>query len=172
MVLLPPTIACNDGSVISFNYDDNGNLTIITDPLGNSMTYVYDDSQRVSHVTYGDYSFELTYDDFGNIATVTQNGHTTSYEYNASGWLTSLTDANGNQAKMTYDGNDKLTEAIFADGSKQTWGYDSVGDVVSTTTRAGDVIGYSWSADGALLGTAIAGNQYEYAYNSAYCRAN
>ena len=160
-------ITCNDGSVISFNYDDNGNLTIITDPLGNSMTYVYDDSQRVSHVTYGDYSFELTYDDFGNIATVTQNGHTTSYEYNASGWLTSLTDANGNQAKMTYDGNDKLTEAIFADGSKQTWGYDSVGDVVSTTTRAGDVIGYSWSADGALLGTAIAGNQYEYAYNSA-----
>ena len=159
-------VICNDGSVISFSYDDNGNLTSITNPLGNSMTYVYDDSQHVSHVTYGDYSFDLSYDDFGNIASVTQNGHTTAYEYNASGWLTSLTDANGNRAQMTYDGNDKLTEAVFADGSKQTWGYNTVGDMVSTTTRAGDVIGYTWSADGTLLSTAIAGNQYEYAYNN------
>ncbi len=159
-------ITCNDGSVISFNYDDNGNLTSITNPLGDSMTYVYDDSRRISNITYGDYSFDLTYDDFGNIATVTQNGHTISYEYNASGLLTSLTDANGNQAKMTYDGNDKLTEAVFADGSKQTWGYNTVGDVISTTTRAGDVVGYTWSVDGALLSTAIAGNQYEYTYNN------
>ena len=159
-------VICNDGSVISFSYDDNGNLTSITNPLGNSMTYVYDDSQHVSHVTYGDYSFDLSYDDLGNIASVTQNGHTTAYEYNASGWLTSLTDANGNRAQMTYDGNDKLTEAVFADGSKQTWGYNTVGDMVSTTTRAGDVIGYTWSADGTLLSTAIAGNQYEYAYNN------
>ena len=73
-------ITCNDGSVISFNYDDNGNLTSITNPLGDSMTYVYDDSRRISNITYGDYSFDLTYDDFGNIATVTQNGHTISYE--------------------------------------------------------------------------------------------
>jgi len=158
---------CSDDAVITFSYDETGKLTGITNPLGYSMTFAYDDSRHISTVTFGDYSADLTYDSFGNIASVTQNGHTISYEYNTRGLLTSLTDANGNQAQITYDGNDCVTEAVFADGSKQSWGYDTTGNMVSCTTRAGDVIAYQWSADGALTGTEVAGAQYQYTYNSA-----
>ena len=157
---------CGDGSVITFGYDQNGDMSRITDPLGNEMTYAYDDKRRISKVTYGGYSFSLTYDNLGNIASVTQNGHTTAYEYNTRGQLTSLTDANGNQARMNYDGNGGLTEAVFADGSRESWGYDNAGNIVSYTTRAGDVIAITWRADGLLTGTAVAGTQYEYAYNN------
>ncbi|MBR4517548.1 MAG: hypothetical protein IKO65_00955 [Victivallales bacterium] len=157
----------SDGSVISFDYDDNGNLTRITDQLGNSMTCEYDDSWRISRVNYGDYSSAVTYDNFGHIATVTQNGHITSYEYTPRGLLTSLTDANGNRAQMSYDGNEKLTEAVFANGSKVSWEYDAVGNLVSHTTRAGDVLAYQWNTDGSLSSAAFAGTQYEYAYNNA-----
>ena len=160
-------VTCNDGSVISLDYDDIGNLTQITDQLGNTMTYEYDDSWRVSRVSYGDYSFDVTYDNYDNIATITQNGHTTSYEYTPRGLLTSLTDANGNQSQMSYDGNENLTEVLFADGSKVSWRYDAAGNMVSRTTRAGDVIANTWSADGSLNSTAVAGIQYEYAYNNA-----
>ena len=157
---------CSDGSVTTFDYDENGTMYQIVDPLGNVMSYEYDDALRISGVTCGDYSFAMTYDLMGNIASVTQNGHTTSYEYNTSGQLTSLVDANGNQAKMTYDGNNNLTEAVFADGSSQSWGYDATGDLTSFTTRAGDVIAYTWSADKHLTGTAVAGSQYQYTYDN------
>ena len=157
---------CGDGSVITFDYDENGNMTGITDPLGGTMTFDYDDSRRISKVALGDYSYTKTYDNIGNIASITRNGHTTFYEYNTSGLLTSLTDANGNQARMTYDGGDRLTQAIFADGSSLNWGYDKAGKWVSSTTRAGDVIAYTWSPDGLLTGTAVAGTQYQYAYNN------
>ena len=157
---------CSDGTVVTFGYDESGNLSQIIDPLGNVMSYEYDDSRRISAVTYGDYSFALTYDNLGNIASVTQNGHTAYYEYNTMGQLTSLTDPNGNQAKMTYDGNANLTEAVFADGSSQSWTYDAAGDLASFTTRAGDVIPCAWSADGLLTGTAVGGVQYEYSYTN------
>ncbi|MCR4574539.1 MAG: hypothetical protein K5787_12305 [Lentisphaeria bacterium] len=157
----------SDGSVISFDYDENGNLTRFTDQLGNSMTCEYDDSWRISRVIYGDYSSAVTYDNFGYIATVTQNGHTTSYEYTPRGLLTSLTDANGNQAQMSYDGNENLTEAVFADGSKVSWGYDATGNLMSHTTRAGDMLAYQWNTDGSLNSAAFAGTQYEYTYNNA-----
>ena len=157
----------SDGSVVTFAYDAGGNLTGITDPLGNVLTCDYDDSRRISKVTYGAYSFALTYDNFGNIATVTQNGHTVAYGRNNMGQITSLTDANGNQARLTYDGNFLLTEAVFADGSKQSWGYDAEGNVASSTTRAGDVIVNNWTADGLLSGTAVGGTRYLYAYNNA-----
>ena len=153
---------CSDGAVVTFGYDENGNLSQIIDPLGSAMNFEYDDSWRISSVAWSDYSFALTYDNFGNIASVTQNEHTTYYEYNTTGRLTSLTDANGNQAKMTYDGNDNLTEAVFADGSSQSWTYDAAGAVASFTTRAGDVIACTWSPDGFLTGTAVAGVQFEY----------
>ena len=158
---------CSDGAVIKFNYDEYGNMSQIVDPLGNVTSYEYDDVRRISGVTCGDYSFTLTYDIMGNIASVTQNEHTVSYEYNTRGQLTSLTDANGNQAKMTYDGNANLTEAVFADGSKQSWGYDEAGGLASVTTRAGDVIDYTWSADRHLTGAAVAGVRYEYSYSNA-----
>ena len=157
---------CSDGAVVTFGYDENGNLSQIVDPLGNVMSYEYDDSRRISTVAYGDYSFTLTYDNLGNIASVTQNEHTTYYEYNTVGRLTSLTDPNGNQAKMTYDGNANLTEAVFADGSSQSWTYDAAGDLASFTTREGDVIPCAWSADGLLTATAVGGVRYEYSYTN------
>ena len=157
---------CGDGSVITFDYDENGSMYKITDPLGGTMTFDYDDSRRIAKVAMGDYSCTMTYDNIGNIASVTRNGHTTYYEYNTSGLLTSLTDANGNQAWMTYDGGDRLTQAVFADGSSLSWGYDEAGKWVSSTTRAGDVIAYTWSPDGLLTGTSVAGTQYQYVYNN------
>ena len=78
--------------VVTYGYDPLGNVTSVTDQLGNATTYRYDALSRQTHVIDAlstdpqaanpDHSVVTTYDNRGNVAAVTdQLGRTTDYTY-------------------------------------------------------------------------------------------
>jgi RHS repeat-associated protein len=78
-----------------------------------------------------------------------------SYTYSPNGKQTSVTDANGNKASMTYDGHDRQVRWNFSSktvvGEVSTtdyeeYGYDPNGNRTSLRKRDGQTIGYSYDA--------------------------
>ena len=93
----------------SYAYDTGGNLTAVTDPNGNTTSYVYDDfgqmEEQVSPVT-----------------------GTTTYEYDDTGNLTGTTDANGATTERTHDSLGRVLSAVSSRSGLDTetvaWTYD------------------------------------------------
>ncbi|MFW8600942.1 RHS repeat domain-containing protein [Desulfobacterota bacterium M19] len=115
-----------DGSVISYNYDANGNLTVLTTPTpaDNSFTYTQVSKLKTS---------------------VSPLGSTTSYRYNAERQLLGITLPSGRTIDNTYV-NGQLTATTTAEGTT-SYQY-GCGDLVSSITRGGEAIGFSY--DGSL----------------------
>ncbi|MEV1168874.1 DNRLRE domain-containing protein [Nonomuraea sp. NPDC049784] len=103
------------GHTWKFDYDANGNLLKVTDPLGVKTTDVADD-----------YVTTYTYDPFGQLATtVDANGNTTAYtDYHPTGYPRKITDAYGLET-AAEDDHTTVTE------------YDVRGNVLSVTDALG-----------------------------------
>ena len=109
-----------------YGYDLAGNINAVTDPTGQTTTYVFDSFNRpVQIIAPDDSTTRMTYDRHGNIATVTDGaGRTTTYqhddmdrriaetsedtgtityEYNAAGNLTRSEDGRGVSTTFTPD---------------------------------------------------------------------
>jgi RHS repeat-associated protein len=78
-----------------------------------------------------------------------------AYSYSPNGQQTSVTDANGNKASMTYDGFDrqiawnfpsKTTPGLVSATDYETYGYDAAGNRTSLRKRDGRTISYSYDA--------------------------
>ena len=78
-----------------------------------------------------------------------------AYTYSLTGKQTSVTDANGNKASLTYDGFDRLKQWNFPDkvtaGTVSTtdyeaYGYDDDGNRISLRKRDGQTITYGYDA--------------------------
>jgi len=95
--------------VTSYVYDVHGNLTSVTDPNGNTTTYLYDDFARILHQ-------------------VSPVSGTTTYTYDPAGNLTSTTDANGATTARAYDALNRVTSATSSrsglDTEVVTYAYD------------------------------------------------
>jgi RHS repeat-associated protein len=139
-----------DGVTTNYSHTVNGTTSTITktDPLGHTKTIVAD----------------LT---LGRVTSITdENGHTTSYTYDANGRLTKVTHPEGNYTQYTYDarGNLTATTQVAKAGSGlanivTSASFDATcSDVVtcnrphSTTDAKGNVTTYTYdSTTGALL---------------------
>jgi RHS repeat-associated protein len=101
-----------------------------------------------------------------------------------------MKDARGNTYSYTYDDLNRKTSLIYPDGSKESYGYDAVGNLVTYVTRAGQTktsifdnrdreVSYTWSdgvtpnvtrnydAVGRLLSSANGISTSTYAYDNA-----
>ena len=81
------------------------NLTAITQPLGDTITFAYDGNDRLVGITdaLGRES-TISYDPFGrHSASTDANGNTTSREYDARGRLTSMTEPGGQVWLRSHD---------------------------------------------------------------------
>ncbi|MGH6615200.1 MAG: RHS repeat-associated core domain-containing protein, partial [Sphingomonas sp.] len=76
-----------------------------------------------------------------------------TYTYNQTGKMTSMVDANGNKATMTWDGQDrqsrwtfpsKTTVGAVSTTDYEDYGYDANGNRTSLRKRDGQIIGYSY----------------------------
>ncbi|KPK45848.1 MAG: hypothetical protein AMK74_02195, partial [Nitrospira bacterium SM23_35] len=138
-----------DDTYAQYGYDLEGNVVSVTDPNGNTTTYVYDDQNRLETVAQpGSVVTSYGYDIHGNIASVTDaEGHTTVYQYDDMGRLVSTTssdtgtvtyvydkagnpinktDAMGITVEYEYDTLNRLTNVHFPDSSQDiTYSYDA-----------------------------------------------
>ena len=119
------------GKVISYEYDQYGNISKETDALGNSTNYVYNNigwvlsktSPKGTVTTY-------EYDNSGNNTKVTENGIQTLNEYNYKNNITKTTNGNSNFKIYEYDNAQNLVKVIDEEGYVTTYEYDIYGNKI------------------------------------------
>lgn len=131
----------------SYVYDEAGNRTSVTDPLGNEVEYVYDPANNLTQVedqrgNATDYAF----DELNRLWKVTPPaaGATgtlyTEYVYDAGGNLSTRTDPNGHATTWGYDLDGRMTSRTTGVG---TWNYsyDPNANLSALETPAGSSTG-------------------------------
>ncbi|HEU5270575.1 MAG TPA: DUF6531 domain-containing protein [Jatrophihabitans sp.] len=117
----------------TYDYDAVGNLASITDPLGRATL--------------------LDVDGVGNLVTRTDPaGRTTTYSYDAADQLTAVNysdPATPDVTNVSYDADGQRTAMTDGTGTT-TWAWDSLHRMTSTTTGAGNTIGYHYDLAGLL----------------------
>jgi YD repeat-containing protein len=136
------------GNSSSYQYDDNGYLTRITDKSGFVTDYEWEPTLRnLTKKTdaFGRvWSYEWCYR--GNLMKeIDPAGNETTYTYDAHNNRTSKTDALGHVTRYVYDptGN-YLTQTIDAMGGISSFTYDLQGNMISSTDQLGRVTIYEY----------------------------
>ena len=139
-------ITDRNGNVTNLVWERNSanfidyNLISVTDPIGRSLTFTHDSSNRITSVidpigrivTY-EYNADNT------LASVTDaNGGVTQYAYsklaNTATALTSITDPRGHVViQDTYDDNGRVISQKAADGGVTTFAYTPINQLISTS---------------------------------------
>lgn len=159
--------------VTLFDYDNIGNLTVITNSLGNAFTFTYDALNRVVGAAdpLGNLN-NYTYDPVGNLTQmVDANEQTTNYAYDGLNRLAIIArpdetitytyDAVGNRLAMgdptgvtvyTYDDLYRPTSVTDPMSQLVQYGYDPVGNRVNLTYPDGKTVTYTHDAANQLVG--------------------
>jgi RHS repeat-associated protein len=115
------------GDQVTYAYDGNDVLSSFTDASGAATAYAFDDAQNLQTVT--DARGEATlaqYDGLGNhLSTMSPDTGTTSFGYDAFGRTTSRTDARGVTTSYGHDAAGRFTSIAYSTGAPGvTFTYD------------------------------------------------
>lgn len=159
------------GQTTTLGYDDNGNLTAVTDPLANATARRYDalnrlaaDTDPLAGITLFAYNANddlvqvtdprsantaYSYDGLGNLTLLqSPDTGTTTYTYDSAGNRVSATDARGILTTYAYDALNRLVQTQYADGAQANYHYDQgpngIGRLTSLTDASGQT---TWSYD-------------------------
>jgi RHS repeat-associated protein len=146
--------------------DSNNRLQTLTDSVGNSVTFSYDDADRVTRETFADgttnqFSYTLldltdTTDRTGHSTTrlyspdrelwqIDQAGRQTNLAYYPDGRLLAVSDPRGAQTLFGRDLEGRLTNTYYPGPPAQSYSWDTVGRLVSDPTAT-----YAYNADETL----------------------
>ena len=100
--------------------------------------------------------------------TVNPEGYTRKTSYNESGQPVRITDENGEDTFLSYDGNRNLVLLCTPGGKQLSWDYDGMDRVVSRTTLSGETVKYTY--EGGVLHTITdgQGRVYTLTFNDRY----
>ncbi|MBQ8209577.1 MAG: hypothetical protein IJZ35_03215 [Clostridia bacterium] len=127
-------------STVNFAYDSMGNLIELSQQnslngysftMANQYTYTND---RVTSITHNGFSYNFTYDEWGNQTTVSVGEHQlVGYEYD-------------------YANDDRLTKISYANGQSETYTYDDNGNIAAISHDGGatSTYAFTYDADGVL----------------------
>lgn len=136
-----------NGNQTRYSYDDKGNLTGITNALGEKSAFTYDKEGRLITASAG-----------GRI--LVRNG------YDGKGRLTETEDGMGRIRKTAYDGKGLPELLTLPDGSRIKLQRDERGNVVSVTDPYGGVTSYAYDQLNRVISSTDAeGNITSYRYD-------
>jgi len=118
------------GFNVSYEYDDQGNQTKMTDANGQVYTYTYDSLGNMLTAT----------DPLGNVNTYT---YTTDFKQ-----INSFQDPKGNLYTLSYDANGNLTQLITPGNNIYTATYNATGDIITSTDPKGNTYTYGYDSWG------------------------
>jgi RHS repeat-associated protein len=147
----------NNTTVLTYT---GSNLISVTDPVGRSLTFLYDASNRITSATDPlGRIWSYAYSAFGSLTSVIDPlGKITRYAYDNVGRLRSVTDKRGTVIKqVTYDpASGRVSQQVFADGGIERYNYTLSGNVI-TATAVIDSLGRTetmrFNAAGYVIGT-------------------
>ncbi len=115
--ITPPASSSLGGR--TYTWDGFGRLATATDGAGNTITYTYDNADRITKVQYSDGTHEVdyttnTFDDLGHLLTTsnTANGNTVTSTYDLAGALVTSADGLGTTT-YSYDAAHQLTQMSY-----------------------------------------------------------
>ncbi|SEV82810.1 RHS repeat-associated core domain-containing protein [Ruminococcaceae bacterium KH2T8] len=162
-------IVYSDGGMISFNRDEEGKITSISDGLGNEVTYTYDEAGNLINVNdYAGYDTSFAYDDSHYLTDITNdNGVTVSRnEYDDDGRLVAVIDADGNRIELNHDLDQRMEVTTDRLGYSTVYYYDENGNVISMTDALGRTTSYTYDSDGNQTSeTKPDGTTFSYTYD-------
>jgi RHS repeat-associated protein len=146
----------------SFEYDANGQIEELTDPLGRIWKYEHNSQGDLTGETNpeGD-KRTLEYDeDSRPIAEVSPRGnaegaeaseYTTSYERDPQGRVVKVTDPLGHASEYSYDANGNLESATDANGHTTTYTYNADDEPTETKKPNGDTTKTEYDGAGEVV---------------------
>jgi len=136
------------GSVkISYEYDANGNVTKVTDAVGNVTAMTYDALDRMSKSTDA-------------------TNHVTSFQYDVADRLIKVTDPRGKATGYTYDGFGQLWQQVSPDTGTISFAYDAQGLPLSMTRADGVLTTYGYDALNRRVSVSAGGLTQQATYDS------
>lgn len=140
------------GNQTTYTYDAQL-ITSITDPLGNTIRFEYDDAGRlIRQIDPLGGVTQYGYDALGRRTTETDPlGRTQTTTYRADGLIESITDAAGNVTRFEYDLTDNQTAVIDPLGQRTAFAYDALGRQIRKTDPIGYSATYAYDAVGNLI---------------------
>ena len=158
------------GNSSSYHFDHRGLLAKTEDAFGNAVHRAFDDAYNLVRLTDpAGRSYNYAYDVYGNLTRTTDPlGHVSRFTYHTPlNRLASVTDANANTTRYAYTSSGNLESIVYADGSREGWAYDPLGNATTWTNRRSHPIGYTYNTSGLLTTKLFAdGSRAEYAYDS------
>lgn len=159
-----------------YAYDDAGQQTAVTDPLGAVSTTTYDAVGRPITVTDADgRAVTSGYDAVGRLTSVIRgDGSVLAWSYDAAGQQTTYTDAAGATTGYTYDAAGRTATRTDTAGRVTKFAYDAAGNLISTTAADGTVTARSYDALSRVTGIDYAAGTPDvtYAYDAVGRRTN
>jgi RHS repeat-associated protein len=176
----------------SYEYDDQGRLTKLTDALGSSTTFTYPAigevpatitdalgrTMTIAQNAAGDVTgltdpagkvWLASYDAAGRLVAITDpNQHTTTFTYGVVGRPETMTDPLGRTTRFVFDGAGRLASRRAPDGTTAYLSYDALDRITSAEDSLGRVTRFAYDAVGNLLAlTDPKGSSTSYEYDAA-----
>jgi YD repeat-containing protein len=149
-------VTSSTGQKVTFERDSDNRITSVTDPMGQKVKYAYDAkgdltavTDREGNTTQFEYSptqahyLDKIIDPLGR--TGIKN------EYDASGRLKRILDANGNPVEMIYDPNNSLQKVKDALGNETVYEYNQQGNVVTEIDAEGKITKRAYDSNNNVL---------------------
>jgi RHS repeat-associated protein len=140
------------GRTTSYTYDRNGKVASTTNALGQTYSYVYAGNNTTIIDPLGRRTTSTNNDYYLPSSNTFNNGSKSSIEY--------LYDSNLQEAK-NYP-----TKIVDIGGKAKTYGYDTDGNLVTTSDLAGKIYTYAYSDNGVSGITSPTGSKINYEYDS------
>lgn len=161
-----------NGQIIAqYTYDSVGRVQTVTDATDMTITYQYNDLDKVTRVIYPDEKYEETIyapccpflpESFRD-----RSGRATNYTYDASKRLKRIEYPDGTDIQYAYDANGNRTQIIDANGQITQFEYDLDNRLVKKTFADGNATSFHYT-DNSLLKRRIdaRGIETEYQYDA------
>jgi RHS repeat-associated protein len=148
----PSWPATSGALVTTTTYDPTGNRASVVDPQGQNTAYGYDDLRRLTTIDYssvGTADVAYGYDANGNRTSMTDGTGATTYVYDESDRLLSVTSPGSTTVGFRYDRDGNRTKVIYPDATSVGYTFDRAERLASLTDWASRSVSYSYLADGA-----------------------
>ncbi|TCP52650.1 intein/RHS repeat-associated protein [Tumebacillus sp. BK434] len=135
------------GKRTEYAYDERQLLTAIQTPGETPSLFEYDEIGRLTRAKNGALEEVYSYDGLNRVTAVTnpQLSKTVSYEYDAVGNRTKITDPEGRVISYTYDSRSQIRSMTDPEGLVTSYAYDPYGQV--TEIKGGDQTVTSYTYD-------------------------